>query len=244
MSKSNMSKPTVTNPTKGGAVSGFGKPHHHAWAWLRNSFFTGVVVAAPIGITLWLVWSFIHFVDRHILPLIPPDWNPETYLPFALPGFGVAIAVIALTLLGALTANLIGRSLLGLAERLVNRVPLISPIYFALKQVFETFAKSEGSSFKEAVLVEFPHPGSWSVAFVTNRNPGGPIAEKIPNAVAVLVPHVPNPASGLLIYAKADDLIPLNMPIDEALKLVISFGILSPEQLAGAPEKIEDQKPN
>ncbi len=203
----------------------------HALAWLRNSFFTGIVVAAPIGITIWLIWSFVSFVDHSIKPLIPTPWNPETYLKFALPGLGIVVSVVTLTLVGAFTTNFLGRTLLRIGERILNRVPLISPIYFALKQVFETFAKSDASSFKEAVLVPFPHPNSWSVGFVTNRAPGGAIAQKIANPVAVLIPHVPNPASGLLVYVPASDVIPLDMPIDQALKLVISFGILTPEQL-------------
>lgn len=202
----------------------------HALAWLRNSFFAGVVVAAPIGITIWLIWSFVSFVDHSIKPLIPRPWNPETYLKFALPGMGIVVAVVTVTLVGAFATNFLGRTLLRLGERILNRVPLISPIYFALKQVFETFAKNDASSFKEAVLVPFPHPEAWAVGFVTNRAPGSAIEQKIPSPVAVLVPHVPNPATGVLVYVKASDIIPLDMSIDQALKLVISFGILTPEQ--------------
>jgi uncharacterized membrane protein len=216
-----------------GATEAVHASRRHAIGWLRRSFFTGIVVGAPIGITIWLIWSFVSFVDRRIKPLIPPQWNPETYLQFALPGLGIVVAVVAITLVGALTTNFLGRTLLGFGEQILNRVPLISPIYFALKQVFETFAKSEGSSFKEAVLVPFPHANSWSVGFVTNRHPGGVIAQRIVDPVAVLIPHVPNPASGLLVYVPAVDVVPLDMPIDQALKLVISFGILTPEQLAG-----------
>jgi uncharacterized membrane protein len=230
--------------TPKGATEVVKASRHHAFAWLRTSFFTGIVVGAPIGITIWLIWSFISFVDHRIKPLIPTPWNPETYLKFALPGLGIVVAVVALTLLGALTTNFLGRTLLRLGEQIVNRVPLISPIYFALKQVFETFAKSEGSSFKEAVLVPFPHANSWSVGFVTNRNPGGAIALRIIDPVAVLIPHVPNPASGLLVYVPAADIIPLEMPIDQALKLVISFGILTPDQLAvgNAQAKTPDEE--
>lgn len=216
-----------------GASEAVRASRNHALTWLRNTFFTGIVVGAPIGITIWLIWSFITFVDHRIKPLIPAPWNPETYLKFALPGLGIVVAVVALTLLGAFTRNVVGRFLLNVGEKIVNHVPLISPIYFALKQVFETFGNSEGSSFKEAVLVRFPHTGSWSVGFVTNRAPGGAIARQMTNPIAILIPTVPNPATGFLIYVPAADVVPLDMPIDQALKLVISFGILTPEQLAG-----------
>ncbi len=199
---------------------------------LRNWFFTGIVVGAPIGITIWLVWSFVSFVDTRIKPLIPTQWNPETYLKFALPGLGIVIAVIGLTVLGALTANLIGRSFLGFGERVLSRVPLIRSIYSAVKQVFETFANNEASSFKEAVLIEYPGPGLWALGFITNRNPGADIAIHVPDAVAVMVPTAPNPAMGHVVYVSPDRVVKLDMPVEKAAKLVISFGILSADQIA------------
>jgi uncharacterized membrane protein len=210
---------------------------------LRNWFFTGVVVGAPIGITIWLVWSFVSFVDQNIKPLIPAEWNPETYLKFALPGLGIVIAVVGLTLLGALTANLIGRSFLHFGERVLGRVPLIRSIYSAVKQVFETFASSEASSFKEAVLIEYPGPGLWAIAFITNRSPGAEITAIVPDAIGVMLPTSPNPAMGHLIYVSPDKVRKLDMSIDKAAKLVISFGVLSTEQMtqelgAKAPPQI------
>jgi uncharacterized membrane protein len=202
------------------------------WEGLRNWFFTGIVVGAPIGITIWLVWSFVSFVDTRIKPLIPAEWNPETYLKFALPGLGIVIAVVGLTMLGALTANLIGRSFLGFGERVLARVPLVRSIYSAVKQVFETFASSEASSFKEAVLIEYPGPGLWAIAFITNRSPGPEITSQIPDAIGVMLPTSPNPAMGHLIYVSPDKVKKLDMSIDKAAKLVISFGVLSTEQMA------------
>lgn len=202
-----------------------------ALATLRNWFFTGIVVGAPIGITIWLVWSFVSFVDRRIKPLIPPEWNPETYLQFALPGLGIVVAVLGLTALGALTANFLGRALLGFGERVLARVPLVRSIYSAVKQVFETFASSEASSFKEAVLVEYPGPGLWAIGFITSRSPGTEIAERIGDSIAVLVPTSPNPAMGHLIYVAPDKVKKLDMSVDKAAKLVISFGILNTEQV-------------
>lgn len=204
--------------------------------WLRNWFITGIVVAAPIGITIWLVWSFVSFVDNRIKPLIPPRWNPETYLQFALPGLGIVIAVVGLTLLGALTANLIGKSLIRSGERVVNRVPLVRSVYGVLKQVFETFASQDATSFKEAVMIQFPREGIWTVAFITNRNPGGEIAEHVKNAVAVFVPNAPNPATGFILYVPAETIVPLKMSVEQAAKLVFSVGILTPEQAGKGAE--------
>jgi uncharacterized membrane protein len=203
-----------------------------ALSTLRNWFFTGIVVSAPIGITIWLVWSVVSFVDQNIKPLIPPEWNPETYLNFALPGFGIVVAIVWLTLLGALTANLVGRSLINFGERVLGRVPLVRSIYSAVKQVFETFASSEASSFKEAVLIEFPGPGLWAIGFITSKSPGAEITATVPDAIGVMIPTSPNPAMGHLCYVTPDKIRKLDMSIDKAAKLVISFGVLSSEQLS------------
>lgn len=202
------------------------------WDRLRDTFFTGIVVGAPIGITIWLVWSFVSFVDNRITPLIPAAANPQTYLKFAIPGFGIIVAVAGLTLLGLLTANIIGRSLLALGEQGVKRVPLVSGIYTSLKQVFETFASSEASSFKEAVLVEYPSPGLWVIAFITSRAPGADMTAHVPDAIAVFVPSTPNPAMGQLVYVSPDRVRKLDMPVDKAVRLVMTFGVLSAEQLS------------
>jgi uncharacterized membrane protein len=183
---------------------------------LRNWFFTGIVVGAPIGITIWLVWGFVSFVDNRIKPLIPVGWNPETYLRFALPGLGIVVGVLGIVGVGALTANLVGKSMLGFGERALMRVPLIRSIYSALKQVFETFASSEASSFKEAVLIEYPGPGLWAIGFITSRTPGAEIVDKVGSAIAVMVPTSPNPAMGHLIYVSPDKIKRLDMSVDKA----------------------------
>jgi uncharacterized membrane protein len=198
---------------------------------LRDSFFTGIVVGAPIGITIWLVWSFVSFVDKHIKPLIPASWNPETYTRIALPGLGIVVAVLGLTLLGLLTANIIGRSLLEVGEQGVKRVPLVRSVYTSLKQVFETFASSEASSFKEAVLVEYPGPGLWAIAFITSRAPGVEITGLVPNGIAVFLPTTPNPAMGHLVYVEPSKVKKLDISIDKAVKLVITFGVLAVDHL-------------
>ena len=142
---------------------------------IRNYFLTGLVVAGPLAVTVWLIWSFINWVDDLVRPFIPPAYRPETYLPWPIPGTGLVIAFIALTLLGFLTANLVGRTLVELGESLLNRMPIVRPIYKTMKQIFETLFSKTGSSFRKVALVEFPAPGMWSLVFLS-QPPSGEIA--------------------------------------------------------------------
>lgn len=201
--------------------------------WLRNRFLTGLVVAAPIGVTIWLVFTFINFVDRVIKPLVPARYNPETYLPFAIPGMGLLIAILALTLLGALAANIFGQTLIGIGERIVNGVPLIRNIYSALKQIVETVFQGQQNSFKEVVLVEYPMAGSYAVAFVASEGRGvirQTVGEGEP-VVGVFIPTTPNPTSGFLLFIPKSKAVPLDLSVEEAAKLIISFGMVTPDHL-------------
>lgn len=202
--------------------------------WLRNSFLTGIVVATPVTVTLWLIYVFVTFVDSTIKPLIPARYNPETYLPFALPGMGLIIAVLALTLLGALAANIFGRSLLSLGERIVNTVPLIRNIYGALKQLVETVLAGQNNAFKEVVLVEYPMSGSYAVAFVASHGKGAirqHVGKGNEEVIGVFVPTTPNPTSGFLLFVPRSRAIPLDITVEEAAKLIISFGLVTPDRL-------------
>src|SRR5690242_8670828 len=131
-------------------------------ARLRNYFLTGLVVTGPVAITLWLTWSFVTWVDDLVRPFIPTIYRPETYLKFYIPGYGLIIALVVLTFVGFLTANLVGRSLVELGEKLLHRMPVVRPIYKTMKQIFETLFSKGGSSFRTVALVEFPAPGMWS----------------------------------------------------------------------------------
>lgn len=209
--------------------------------WLRNSLLTGIVVALPVTVTVWLIYTFVNFVDRVIKPLIPDRYNPETYLPFALPGLGVVVAVIGLTALGALAANFFGRSLIGVGERLLNSVPLVRNVYGAVKQIAETVFSSRQQSFQEVVLVEFPTQGSYAVGFVT-ADARGEIQDDVgEDAIGVFVPTTPNPTSGFLLYTPRSRITALSMSVEEAAKMIISFGLVTPEGLARAdvPEHIK-----
>src|SRR5690242_2182334 len=141
------------------------------WARLRNYFLTGLVVAGPVAITAWLIWTFVNWVDGFVRPIIPPSYRPETYLPVPIPGTGLIIAIVALTLLGFLTANLVGRTLVELGEGVLSRMPIVRPIYKTMKQIFETLFSKTGSSFRKVALVEFPGPGMWSLVFLS-QSPG------------------------------------------------------------------------
>ena len=198
---------------------------------LRNWFFAGDVVAAPLGITVWLVWSFVVLVDDAVTPWLPHSWNPQSWLGFPLPCLGIVIAVVALTMLGAFVANLFGQTMVRLGELLLARVPLVRSIYSILKQVVETIASNDSSSFKEAVLVEYPGKGLWVIGFVTSRSPDVEISGQFAGVVGVFVPSSPNPAMGQLVYVTPERIRPLDMPVEKAAKLVISFGMRSAEQV-------------
>lgn len=203
---------------------------------LRNYFLTGVIVAGPLAITFYLTWSFIHWVDTIVKPLIPAGYNPDAYLEFSVPGVGLLFALAALTLLGFLTANFIGRSLLGVGERALDRMPLVRNLYRGLQQIFQTVLTRSDNSFKKAGLIEYPRLGLWSIVFISS-NARGEIADKLPPddaVVSVFVPTTPNPTSGYLLYVRRSEILELDMTVEEAAKLVISAGLVMPGDKPGS----------
>ena len=196
---------------------------------LRNYFLTGIIVTAPIALTIYLTWQFIDWVDSQAIPLLPAKYNPENYLPFSLPGLGLLISVVILTFVGFLTANIFGRTLLRTGERLVNRMPVVRTIYGAFKQILETVLSQSSNSFRQAVLVEYPRRGIWTVAFVTGETEGE-VAQRLDDEmINIYVPTTPNPTSGFLLMVPRQDLIFLDMPVEDAAKYVISIGVIAPE---------------
>ncbi len=218
-------------------------PKVGAWARLRNYFLTGVVVTAPIAITIYLTYVFVDFVDANITPLIPARYNPETYLPFGVPGFGVLIAVFFLILIGFLTANFLGRSFLHFGERIVGRMPVVRTIYNALKQIMETVLAQSSTSFRDVVLIEYPRKGLWAVAFVTSEAKGEVSAMADDTIISVFLPTTPNPTSGFLLFCPKKDLKFLDMSVEEGVKLVISAGMIWPEEHLLPEKQITDEKP-
>ena len=198
-------------------------------ARIRNYFLTGLIVAGPVAVTLWLIWWFVTWVDGLVRPLIPASYRPETYLPLNVPGFGLVIAFVALTLLGFLAANIIGSKLVNFGEGLLNRMPIVRPIYRTTKQIFETLFSSSGSSFRRVGLVEFPSPGMWSLVFLT-QTPSNDIASRLPATehVAAFMPCTPNPTTGFFFYVPRTDVIDLDISVEQAMQLLMSAGMVQP----------------
>jgi uncharacterized membrane protein len=199
-------------------------------ARFRNYFLTGLVVAGPVAITLYLTWWFVTWVDGLVRPFVPTAYRPETYLPFGVPGSGLVVAVIALTLLGFLTANLIGRTLVDLGERLLGRMPVVRAIYRGLKQVFETLFSGNGSSFRRVGLVEFPSPGMWSIVLIS-QSPSTEVAASLPGQeehISVFLPCAPNPTTGFFFYVPKSKIIEIEMSAEDAATLIMSAGVVQP----------------
>ena len=198
-------------------------------ARLRAYFLTGVIVTAPIGITIFLVWQFITFLDTQVGALIPAPYNPEAYLPFGLPGLGLLIMLAFLTLVGFLAAGLAGRTLVHIGERLLSRMPIVRSVYGTLKQIFETVLAQSSRSFREVVLIEYPRRGLGAIGFVTGPTRGEIQARSGEELVNVFLPTTPNPTSGFLLFVPKSDIVHLDMTIEEGIKMVISGGIVAPQ---------------
>ena len=204
---------------------------------MRAYFITGILVVAPVSITLYLAWIFIGFVDNRITPLIPVQYNPETYLPFALPGLGLLILVVTLILVGAATAGFFGRLWARVSEQIIGRMPVIRNIYGAVKQILETVLAQQSKAFREAVLVEYPRRGIWAIAFITGRTEGEVQNITEEECINIFLPTTPNPTSGFLLFVPKKDLVHLDMNVEEAIKMVISGGIVTPPDRRPESEK-------
>ncbi len=196
---------------------------------LRGYFLTGLVVVAPIAITIWIAWWFVSLFDRWVKPIIPEIYNPDHYLPFTVPGVGLLFTVLIITLIGFFTANLVGRSIISWWERILERMPVLRSIYRGTKQIFAT-ALSQGSrNFKSVGLIEYPRKGVYVVAFVAREldsgdlglTPGSPM-------LACFMPTTPNPTSGFLFFVHRDEVQILDISVEDAAKLVISAGLVLP----------------
>ncbi len=198
---------------------------------LRAYFFTGLVITAPIAITVWATYWFVTLFDAWVKPFIPAGYSPDTYLPFQLPGFGLLFALVAITLIGALAANLVGRTLIGLWDKLLNRTPVVRSIYKGSKRIFETIFSQKGASFRHVCLVEWPRRDAWSLAFVSREVDGGQVGLETGRAMyAVYVSTTPNPTSGYVFFVDVAEVKILEMTVEDGLKLVISMGLVFPER--------------
>ena len=216
----------------------------HIIARLRNYFLTGLIIAGPVAVTLWLVWWFVNQVDSWVKPVMPDFYAwlraiiPSSYWPngVSVPGIGLLFAVVGLTIIGALAANLLGRSMLSFAEFFVGGLPFVRSVYKPVKQIFETVLSQGNSNFRRAGLIEFPRKGAYALVFVSSDTKGE-IPTKLPPGeefVTVFMPSCP-PTSGFLMFVRRSELIVLDMTVEAAAKMVLSAGIVTPEwQFDGA----------
>ncbi len=223
----------------------FEDPHLHDpkrrrsfFGWLRASFLTGLVVIAPIGLTIWLIWTVVGWIDGWVLPFVPAQFRPEHYIGINLRGVGVVIFLIFTVIVGWMAKGLIGRSLINFGEGLVDRMPVVRSVYNGLKQIAETVFAQSDTSFDKACMVQYPREGIWAIAFVSTTAKGE-IASVLPGEdekVSVFLPTTPNPTSGFLLYVPRKDIIELEMTVEDAAKLIISAGLVYPN--GQDPEKI------
>lgn len=204
---------------------------------LRNYLFAGIIVSAPIGLTIYLTLLVVHFVDARIEPLIPPRYHPESYLPFGVPGLGLILMLLFLILVGFVATNVFGRILIRTGERVVARMPVVRSVYGGLKQIFETVLRQSSTAFRQVVLVEYPRRGIWAIAFLTSDTEGEVQRRTTDHLVSVFLPTTPNPTSGFLLLVPKDDVIYLDMTVEEAAKMIISGGVvMPPDRLAPQAE--------
>ncbi len=200
-------------------------------AGIRTWFLTGLVIAGPLAVTAYIVLWFVDTVDHWVRPLVPERFWPDSYLPVRVPGTGVVLAFLGLTVLGFLAANLAGRTLLGMGEMILDRMPVVRGIYKSLKQIFETVFSQSGTSFRKVGLVEFPQKGWWSLVFVSSP-PSERILEGLPKGeeyVSVFLACAPNPSTGFYFYLPARDVIELSVSNEELARLIMSAGLIQPD---------------
>jgi len=198
---------------------------------MRKYFITGLLILVPLAITLWVLNLIIGTMDQSLL-LLPARWRPEALIGFRIPGLGSILTLLIIFITGLAARNIIGRQVLRLWEGVLNRIPVVKSIYSSVKQVSDTLFSSSGNAFRKAVLVQYPRQGSWTIAFLTGV-PGGEVKNHLADDyISLYVPTTPNPTSGFFLMVPRADTIELEMSVDEALKYIVSMGVVAPEQLA------------
>jgi uncharacterized membrane protein len=228
--------------TEGGLKAGLaklalshGQEEHRVAARLRNYLLAGLVVVGPVGITLYIAWKFITLVDGWVKPYVPSAYNPDSYLPFPVPGVGLVFAVVLLTIIGALAANLLGRWVISAGEMMLGRTPIVRNVYQGLKQIFASVvtASSPQQAFQKVAMMEFPSKGIWSIVFVTGEA-AHEISKEIPGQelVSVFMPTGMLPPSGFVCFVPRKNVVPIHMSVEDAAKIIISAGMVNPETKA------------
>ncbi|WP_050479946.1 DUF502 domain-containing protein [Herbaspirillum rhizosphaerae] len=199
---------------------------------MRKYFITGLLILVPLAITVWVLNLIIGTMDQSLL-LLPVSWRPEALVGFRIPGLGTILTLLIIFITGLATRNFIGRQVVSLWEGLLTRIPVVKSIYSSVKQVSDTLFSSSGNAFRKAVLVQYPRQGSWTIAFLTGV-PGGEVKNHLQGVdyVSLYVPTTPNPTSGFFLMVPRADTIELEMSVDEALKYIVSMGVVAPEMQA------------
>jgi uncharacterized membrane protein len=194
-------------------------------AALKRYFLTGLLVLVPLGITFWVMTALLDLMDQTLL-LLPEPWRPEAWLGFRIPGLGVILTAAVVLVTGLAATNLLGQRLVALWEGLLNRIPVVKSIYGSVKQVSDSLFSGSGMAFKKVLLVHYPHPQAWSLAFQTNVPEE--VTGKLPrDHVAVFIPTTPSPVNGFYFYVPRDEVIELDMSVDAALKAIVSMGVVT-----------------
>ena len=194
---------------------------------IRKWLGAGLLVIVPVAITIWVLDWIVGTLDQTLL-ILPAQWQPDRLLGFHIPGFGVLLALAILLVVGATASNFIGRKLVAWSDILLHRIPVVRSIYSGVKQVSDTLFSENGNAFRKAVLLQWPREGVWTIGFVTGV-PGGDAANYLPDdCLSVYVPTTPNPTGGYFVMLKKSDCVELKMNVDEALKYVVSMGVVIP----------------
>lgn len=204
---------------------------------MKRYLITGLLIWVPLVITVWVIHLIVGALDQS-LRLLPADWQPQALFGFQVPGMGVALTLIIILMTGVIGGNLLGQKLVLWWEALLARIPVVNSVYNSVKQVSDTLFSSSGQAFRKALLVQYPRQGAWTIAFLTGT-PGGDAARKLPEGdyVSVYVPTTPNPTSGFFLMLPRQDVVELEMSVDDALKYIISMGVVVPKPRKVAPDK-------
>jgi uncharacterized membrane protein len=213
---------------------------------MRKYFVTGLLILVPLAITLWVLNLIVGTMDKSLL-LLPVAWRPEALFGFSIPGLGTILTLLIIFLTGLATRNFIGKRVVALWDALLRRIPVFNAIYSSVKQVSDTLFSSSGNAFRKALLVQYPRQGSWTIAFMTGV-PGGDVRNHlVGDYVSVYVPTTPNPTSGFFLMVPRADAIELDMSVDEALKYIVSMGVVTPDSFGKThiidPKKVSPDLP-
>ncbi len=202
------------------------------WNRVKNYLLTGVIVTAPVAITVYMSYHLVVWINNVTSHLIPQQWKIGNFVPYAVPGLGLVLLIAALMLVGMLTTGYVGKFFVKLWERIIRKMPVVSSFYSLMKQIFETFLSQKSRSFSEVVLVQYPRKDLWTIAFVSKDETGGEVADKVgQKMLSIYVPTTPNPTSGFLIFVPENDVIKLDMSVEDGIKYVLSCGIVTPDEL-------------